>query len=357
MMLLLALIIGRGSPKLLLSIIAGLAILITSVLSVVGNLSSISVSAILFTIVFREPGTIVLPKNGNSLKDETCHRGEDIPLDNNSARKYHEFVKFDIAKPQFSCMFSFPLLTTRLFQEVVASRSFPLSVIGVIHAKHVVEQFHCMDEHNVGTYSYSMCVSDARIVDIGAECDVVLEIFSSSRMLMNSTTMTFTSTDRKKAKATKKNRKQLTDEEKLQKTMLSPVKKMHTFKELIKGGHSLKYASISGDTNPIHHPTYCRLMGMNQCIMHGLWSLARSVAAITEEYDLTKTAALRISAAWKLPLPVPCKVGFQFGELVNVEKTEHFEFEDEKFTRHVEFLVTKDSKGEKLPHLRGVVSF
>jgi len=120
----------------------------------------------------------------------------------------------------------------------------------------------------------------------------------------------------------------------------------------------VRYTAVSGDSNLIHHPTYCKLMGMSKPIMHGMYSLGRAVAAVEEKYKLAGVKEMKISAAWKLPLPVGCEATFSYGELKDVSKTEHAGSVDSKaYKKHVEFLVTRESRGSVLPHLRGVVSF
>lgn len=136
--------------------------------------------------------------------------------------------------------------------------------------------------------------------------------------------------------------------------------KEHSFADKVGKNHSVLYAGVSGDNNPIHHPTYCKLMGMSKPIMHGMYSLARAVAAVEETFKLAKVDKMRVSAAWKLPLPVPSEAKFSYGELKDVKGTEHakdVEGAGGAYKKHVEFLVARDSKRGVLPHLRGVVSW
>jgi hypothetical protein len=325
-------------------------------LFLITSLTKLPLVALVRTFTSRTPGKITLPPGGvKSLSELTASKGTNQSVDLVLARKWHDFTSFSPTSNALSPIYSFPLITARLFQEVIASSSFPLSVMGVIHANHVVTQYLAMPS----VYNYVVSVTDARLVATGAECDVTLVINNASGARVSETVMTFTSTDAKKAKKAKKERVALTDEEKLAKTKLGAVKgETHTLDEKVGKSHSLKYAAVSLDTNPIHHPTYCKLMGMSRPIMHGLFSLARSVAAITETYNLESVPKLRIAAAWKLPLPVPSSAKFTYGELANVKDTEHGDgVKSLAYKRHVEFLVTRESKGSVLPHLRGVVSF
>src|SRR4051794_24271739 len=68
-----------------------------------------------------------------------------------------------------------------------------------------------------------------------------------------------------------------------------------------------RYASVSGDINPIHmHSLSARLFGFPKAIAHGMWLKARCLAALEGHLP----DALSVEAAFKLPLLLPAKVGF-----------------------------------------------
>jgi hypothetical protein len=100
-------------------------------------------------------------------------------------------------------------------------------------------------------------------------------------------------------------------------------------------------------------------MGMSKPIMHGVYTLARSVAAVTDVYNLNETDGFVLECAWKLPLPVPNDATIRFGELADVKTTEWASVKGaDKLKRSVEFLATSEHKKKGvLPHLRGVVFF
>lgn len=71
-----------------------------------------------------------------------------------------------------------------------------------------------------------------------------------------------------------------------------------------------RYASVSGDHNPIHlHPLTARLFGFPSPIAHGMWTKARALAAL--EGRLPR--AYRVEVAFRRPIFLPAKVAF--GEL------------------------------------------
>ena len=68
-----------------------------------------------------------------------------------------------------------------------------------------------------------------------------------------------------------------------------------------------RYAAVSGDSNPIHlHPLTARALGYRRPIAHGMWSLARCVAALENRLP----DAVTVEAAFKKPIPLPGRVAF-----------------------------------------------
>ncbi|MHB8659133.1 MAG: MaoC/PaaZ C-terminal domain-containing protein [Solirubrobacteraceae bacterium] len=71
-----------------------------------------------------------------------------------------------------------------------------------------------------------------------------------------------------------------------------------------------RYAAVSGDYNPIHiHPLSARLFGFPTAIAHGMWTKARSLAALQERLP----GAFTVEVGFRRPILLPAKV--QFAEL------------------------------------------
>jgi acyl dehydratase len=97
-----------------------------------------------------------------------------------------------------------------------------------------------------------------------------------------------------------------------------------------------RYASVSGDHNPIHiHPLTARLFGFPSAIAHGMWTKARCLAALESRLPDSYTAW----AAFRKPILLPAKV--EFGEAPG--------------DSGVRFAVRDAKKGT--PHLDGSVTF
>jgi acyl dehydratase len=97
-----------------------------------------------------------------------------------------------------------------------------------------------------------------------------------------------------------------------------------------------RYASVSGDFNPIHiHPLTARLFGFPTAIAHGMWTKARSLAAL----EGTLPAAYTVEVSFRRPILLPATV----------------EFAEAAVDGGLRFGVRDAKKGK--PHLDGSVTF
>ncbi|MDH2416543.1 MaoC/PaaZ C-terminal domain-containing protein [Nocardioides sp. CER19] len=68
-----------------------------------------------------------------------------------------------------------------------------------------------------------------------------------------------------------------------------------------------RYAAVSGDYNPIHlFPLTAKALGFKRQIAHGMWTKARSVAALENRLP----DAVRVDVAFRKPVFLPGKVAF-----------------------------------------------
>jgi acyl dehydratase len=76
------------------------------------------------------------------------------------------------------------------------------------------------------------------------------------------------------------------------------------------GDTGRRYAAVSGDRNPIHmHPLSARLFGFPTAIAHGMWTKAHCLAA----FDGRTGETYAIDAEFKAPLRIPGRVHFRSG--------------------------------------------
>lgn len=110
----------------------------------------------------------------------------------------------------------------------------------------------------------------------------------------------------------------------------SPVPGTDTWS--LPGDLGRRYAAVSGDFNPIHlYPMTARALGFRRQIAHGMWSLARCVAAI----DDLAPEAVRVEATFAKPILLPDTVTFGLAQR----------------DRGVDFALTRPADGA--PHVIG----
>jgi acyl dehydratase len=103
----------------------------------------------------------------------------------------------------------------------------------------------------------------------------------------------------------------------------------------LSGDLGRRYASVSGDMNPIHiHPLSARLFGFPTAIVHGMWTKARCLAAL----DPRLPDKFVVAVQFKKPILLPDTV--EFAELGD--------------SGEIKFAVRGAGKGT--PHLDGSVS-
>jgi acyl dehydratase len=97
-----------------------------------------------------------------------------------------------------------------------------------------------------------------------------------------------------------------------------------------------RYASVSGDRNPIHiHPLSARLFGFPTAIVHGMWTKARCLAAL----DSRLPQSFTVEVSFRKPILLPATV----------------EFGEREEASGIRFDVRGAGKGT--PHLDGEVRF
>jgi len=84
-----------------------------------------------------------------------------------------------------------------------------------------------------------------------------------------------------------------------------------------------RYAAVSGDHNPIHlHPLTAKALGHPRQIAHGMWTLARCVAALENRLP----DAVTVEAAFKKPVLLPGTVAFGQDALAHGDRSEGIAF-------------------------------
>src|SRR3954452_4319596 len=208
------------------------------------------------------------------------------------------------------------LLAFPLSMQLMTDRSFPFSVMGLVHIENRIEQLRPIgvDEH----LDVTVAARDLRPHDKGRQFDLVAEATAGGETVWRSA-----STYLKRGGGGEGGgSKEAGDRE-------PPPEPAAVLK--VPGDIGRRYGAVSGDRNPIHlHPLSARLFGMSRPIAHGMWLKARCLALL----EGTLPDAYAVEVAFKLPVPLPGKVSFSSDQ--------------GRFFLH-------DAKNEK-PHLAGAVS-
>jgi acyl dehydratase len=189
----------------------------------------------------------------------------------------------DTLPPTYPHVLAFPLAV-----ELMASRDFPFGVLGLVHVGNRIEQLRPLsagDPLDLLVWAENLAGHPrGRTVDVVAEGSLDGEPVWRDRS-------TYLHRERGPSKDSRE-RKEAPEPDAVWE---------------VPGDVGRRYASVSGDRNPIHlHPLSARLLGQPGAIAHGMWSKARCLAAL----DGRLPEAFAVEVAFKTPVRLPAKVAF-----------------------------------------------
>jgi hypothetical protein len=256
-------------------------------------------------------GGAVLPGGGNELPGEELVL-RDVEIERERLEQYCRVCTFEIRD---TLPATYPhLLAFPLSMQLMTDRSFPFSVMGLVHIENRIEQLRPIgvDER----LDVTVAARDLRPHDKGRQFDLAAEATSGGETVWRSSS-TYLKRGGGNGGASKGERDR--EEPPEPDAVLA-----------VPGDIGRRYGAVSGDRNPIHlHPLSARLFGMPKPIAHGMWLKARCLALL----EGTLPDSFTVEARFKLPVYIPGKVSFAS--------------DAERFSLH-------DGKNEK-PHLAGVV--
>src|SRR3954451_6859493 len=180
------------------------------------------------------------------------------------------------------------ILAFPLAMQIMTDRSFPLPVIGMVHIENEISQTRPLTRHDRVTMRVR--AADLRPHDKGTQFDIVSEASVGDEQVWSERR---TYLRRGGGDGSKKERKDRPEPPEADDTWDIP------------GDIGRRFAAVSGDRNPIHmHPVPARVFGMPGMIAHGMWLLARCLAAMDQ------TAPREVKASFKAPLVIPAQVRF-----------------------------------------------
>ena len=222
---------------------------------------------------------------------ETVMKCQGMAVPKQKLKQFNALSEWPIADqlpPTFIHLLAFPLHMSLVLEE-----SFPFALLGLVHIENMVQQLRPVrpDERLDLTCFLSDLLSHRR----GWQFKLNTEAYIGDELVWRST-----STNLVRQNSTVTSDKP------------SPIRKPFTPKGMTESwslptslGRS--YAKVSGDFNPIHlYALTAKLLGFQRHIVHGMWSKARVMSALSQSLP----AAYEAKVKFKSPVLLPTDVLF-----------------------------------------------
>lgn len=183
----------------------------------------------------------------------------------------------------------FAVLSQTLQMNIMADKSFPFAMLGLVHLYNKVVQYRPVFDTEV--VRLSVTLGNLQDHDKGQQFDFITQVFAGKALVWEGVS-TYLSRQKNKKKQPKSA------------TQPATIKKdARPIEFFASEDIGRRYAFISGDFNPIHlHPLSARAFGYPKAIAHGMWTKARTLAALTPLPD-----AFVCEVSFKSPLFLPAK--------------------------------------------------
>lgn len=229
-----------------------------------------------------------MAKKGGDLPDLTLVRS-DIAIDRSHVAAYASVCGFELRE---TLPVTYPhMLAFALHMGIMTDSSFPYAAIGSVHLANRISQ------HRAIGYDERLTVSatarDRRPHPKGTAFDLVTTVTSAGETVWEST-----STYLRPGRG---------DEDAPSGSAGLDVVEGGGLTWSLPSGLGRRYAGVSGDHNPIHlYPLTAKAFGFPRHIAHGMWTKARSVAAIANRLP----DAVDVEVEFKKPVLLPGRVAF-----------------------------------------------
>lgn len=248
---------------------------------------------------FRLYRMALMPKKRHAKSaEEIPHLSVELPSVRFNPKKVSSYA--DVCGFQFNgktVPVTYPhVLAFNLHLELMVSASFPIPLLGLVHIRNTIRSVRRI--HLNESIDIQVSLTEARDTNKGIEFDLTSKIFSQGECIWESV-------------STNLYRHAITSSGSVHQPKLL---KHFRFTEFwnIKENTGRNYAKVSGDSNPIHlHRWAAKAFGFKQAIAHGMWTKARTLAALQ---PLLKTDSLLIETEFKQPIFLPSNVGLHYDE-------------------------------------------
>jgi acyl dehydratase len=225
---------------------------------------------------------------GSEIPDEVLERV--VVPDRADLAEYNTVCGFrttDVLPVTYPHVLGFPMAL-----QVMTGRSFPLPAIGMIHVRNAItvhQEVPADEAVTIRVYARGPYAHHR-----GAEVDLVTEAWHGEELLWEeaSTNLSRGSTIAEDRPGAERSHGQFP----------VPTAKAYAREVRIAGDIGRRYASVSGDPNPIHlHALTARAFGFKRAIAHGMWMLANSLAVAGLPYQ----PPYRVTTAFRQPVFLP----------------------------------------------------
>jgi acyl dehydratase len=235
----------------------------------------------------------ILPGSGEELPDRrlVLHGAE---VDEERVAEYSRVCGFGLRSElpgTYPHVLAFPLQMS-----LMTDRAFPFSVLGLVHVANRIEVLRPIvvgDRLDLSAWTENL-----RPHRRGRQFDVMAEAVAGGSVAWRGRSTYLKQGGGEADSAPARERREAADD------------LGGTAEWRIPGDVGRRYASVSGDRNPIHmHPLTARLFGFPGMIAHGMWTKARCLAA----FDGRVPAAYTIEVEFKSPLRIPGRARLRSG--------------------------------------------
>jgi len=238
------------------------------------------------------PGVGSLPgvrRSGDALPDLTLVR-TGVALDRDHVAAYAHVCGFGIRE---TVPVTYPhMLAFALHMAIMTDAEFPFPAMGMVHLENSITQHRAIGAGE--TLDVSARPTDLRPHAKGMLFDILTEVSADGEVVWEETT-------------TLLRRGRSHDD-----AAPSPLADLETVPGSgttwrLPADLGRSYAAVSGDHNPIHlYPLTAKALGFKRQIAHGMWTKARSLAALEGRLP----DAVRVDVAFKKPVFLPSTVAF-----------------------------------------------
>ncbi len=236
------------------------------------------------------PGLASLPglkKSGSELPEVTLAR-RGVGIDPGHVAAYAEvcgFPRKDTLPVPYLHMLAFPL-----HMAMLTDGSFPFPAMGMVHVENTITQHRSVTAQE--RFDVSVSATNLRPHAKGTVFDMLTEVSVDGELVWDEV-----STYLRRGKG----------DEGATSGLDIPLVSDGGVEWRLPGDLGRRYAAVSGDRNPIHlYGVTAKAFGFPRQIAHGMWSKARSIAAIENRLP----EAVKVEVAFKTPVLLPTTVRF-----------------------------------------------